>query len=331
MRVGTLPCFLLGETEPPDLTRTFLGGFDARCYRTPLDLVPTTLPLVSISDRATITELARIQEALYNDAAGAAVMLSILLGPDSVVSFVPDSPTSSFSGSLIGISPTQTIVMSSGTTNQQQFAFQFLYGASGPTDYGSFSTNAQWFANATELNNRMVAAGVDLSKPITFVGHSYGGATVNVLAGQILLAHPNAELQIFTTGTPRSGDQRLYDLIETRPIVNVVADGDPVASIPPVGVELYPFFLFAPAPLYAQWQTVAKPRNVLMIDGEGNLREGNPYLLSYSTISQAVMAAIALDPQPVYANHLSGYYYGVLKMHQRWSRVYTNTCRAIPI
>jgi len=316
MRLGSPRCLLEGETDAPDPERTFLGGFDSRCYRTPLDLVPVVQPLVSISDRETMVELAAIQHILYLDAAAAALALSNLLGPDSTVSFVADSPTSSFSGSLIGISPTQVVVMSSGTTNQQQYAFQFLYGATGPTDYGTYSTNAQWFANAAELNTRMTAAGVDLSKPITLVGHSYGGATVNVLAAQILQANPTANLQILTTGTPRSGDQRLYDLIETRPTVNIVADGDPVASIPPVGVELYPFFLFAPAPLYAQWSTIAKPRSVLMIDIDGNLREGNPYLLSYASISNAVMAAIALDPQPVYAPHLSSYYLFVLKKPQ---------------
>jgi len=305
---GNDDCFAMGETGTPP-PRTFINGFDCRCYAPDLLLnTPTVAPLVGLGNRATLATLATIQAELYGDAASAAILLQAFMGPNSVVSFVADSPTSPYSGSLIGISPTQTIVMSSGTTNQQQYAFQLLYGALGPTDYSTYSTNAQWFANAQVLNDRMVAAGVDLSKPITLVGHSYGGATVTVLAAQILQANPTAELQLFTTGSPRAGDQRLYDIVETRPNVNVISAGDPVASVPPVGAELYPFALVAPAPLYAQWATIAKPRVTWIIDDQGNMVQGDNYILSYASIYNAVSAAIALDPQPLYANHLSIYY-----------------------
>jgi len=305
---GNEDCFILGETEPA-LDRVFLNGFDQRCYALDLLLQPPVIaPLIGLGHRPTVAQLASIQEQLYIDAAAAALMLQQLLGDGSSVSFVADSPTSSYSGSLIGISPTQVVVMSSGTTNQQQYAFQLLYGGLGPTDYGTYSTNAQWFANAAVLNDRMVAAGVDLSKPITFVGHSYGGATVTVLAAQVLNAHPGAEIQVLTLGSPRAGDQRLYNLVETRPGVNVVAVGDPVSAIPPVGLELYPWFLLAPSPLYAQWATIAKPRSTWVIDDFGNMVQGDPYLLSYANVYNAALAAIAVDPQPVYANHLASYY-----------------------
>lgn len=268
---------------------------------------------MDVTIRKTQTDLARIQAKLYDDAAAAALLLQAYLGPDSVVSFVADSPTSSIPGSLIGVSPTQTVVIISGTTNQQQFAFQFLYFASGPINYGTMATSAQYWSAANAIDTRMIAAGVTLDKPLTIVGHSYGGAAATVLAGQILVANPDADVSLLTFGAPRAGDQRLYDLVDRIPSAHIVAVGDPVAALPPEGYELYPWFLVAPAPLYAQWSTMAKPKETLLVSPDGTITPGNPSLVNQASVWSAILAALSFDPLPVYAPHLMDYYYDRLK------------------
>jgi len=311
--IGSERCLQFGEIEAPPFDRTFVDGFDRRCYGFELPTVPPFIPLIDVTQRRYQSLLANIQELLYTDAAAAALLLQLLLGPDSVVSFVADSPTDPLSGSLVGISPTQQVVMSSGTTNQQQWTAQLLYGGLGLTSYGMYSTNAQWHNNAIALIARMNAAGIDPTKPLIITGHSYGGATAQVVAAELMIFHPAAPVQLLTFGSPRAGDSRLYALVAELTQVHVAAEGDPLTAIPPVGAELYPFFLFAPAPLYAQWAQVSKPRSVLLLAADGSLRTGDPALVSYANVYNAVFAAIGLDPLPVYASHLMSYYADKIK------------------
>jgi len=201
----------------------------------------------------------------------------------------------------------------SGTTNQQHFAFQFLYFASGPINYGPMSTSAQYWSAANVIGDRMIADGVDLSKPITLVGHSYGGATATVLAAQIRYANPTADLQLVTFGAPRAGDSRLYALTDPLPQVNLAAVNDPVSALPPQGYELYPWFLVAPSPLYNQWATMAKPRSTLILSADGALVPGDPALVTAGSTWSAIQAALAADPLPTYFTHLMGFYAAALK------------------
>lgn len=310
--LGNAECIQLGETQAP-ADRPFYNGFDARCFLTPALVSPPPPPRIDVSQRATMSTLADIQELLYTDAAAAATMLLAYLGEGATVSFVADSPTSVIPGSLIGVSPTQTVVMVSGTTDQQQFAFQFLYFLTGPVDFGNMSTNVQYWAAANAINNRATLAGVDLTKPITLVGHSYGGAAATVLAAQIRFAHPDADIQLMTYGAPRSGDSRMYQLIAGIPQVNLAAVNDPVTALPPQGYELYPWFLVVPAPLYNQWAIVSRPTSVLILQADGTLTQGDPSLVTGGSVWSAIQAALAADPLPIYFTHLMGFYAAALK------------------
>lgn len=314
IRIGSEQCFAFGENDPPPPGRTYHNGFDVRCYGFELPTVPVPVAMVDVTERSWQALLADVQETLYEDAAAAAVMLTNILGPDSTVTFLADSPTSPLSGYLIGISPTQQVVLSSGTTNQQQWTGQLLYGALGPTPYGMYATNAQWQANAQALITAMNVAGVDPAKPLILTGHSYGGATVQVVAAEILIAHPQAPIQLLTFGAPRAGDTRLYAIIHDLPQVHFASVGDPIPAIPPVGVELYPWFLVAPGPLYSQWSSVGKPRAVALLNNDGTVSFGDPYLFSYANAYNAALAGIAADPLPVYAAHLMSYYADRLKL-----------------
>jgi len=310
--IGSADCLILGETEPAS-DRTFVSGFDSRCYLTSLLLPPVRPSRVDVNDGHTQSQLADIQEMLYNDAALAATMLQAFLGPGSTVSYVADG-SGPYSGSLIGISPTQQVIMSSGTTNQQQWAFQLLYAGLGMTDYSTYSTNAQWFANAVVLNDRAVAAGIDLNKPITIVGHSYGGATALVLAGQILTAHPSADLAVLTYGAPRAGDSRLASLLKPIPQANIVAIGDPIGGLPPTGLDLLPFSLFVPGPLFDAYAQVANNGASYILPADGPLVQGDPTFFNWTLVNNAVLAAAIGNPQPTYAAHLMGYYADKLKL-----------------
>lgn len=287
-------------------------GFDSRCYANPLGVPPETIVLTDISQRSIMTRIASFQDLLYTDAAAAAVALQAYMGPDATVSFVADDPSSAIPGSLIGISPREQIVIISGTTTQAQLVFQLLYGIVGVVDYGRYATIAQWQIAADAITTRMNAAGVDLSKPIVLVGHSYGGAVASLIAASIRFSHPTADVSLLTFGAPLPGDQRVADLLRPIRQIHLATTTDPVPASPPTGVWLLPFFLLAPAPLYNRWALVSGDRPITLLDPSGLMVEGQPWIVSFPILSDLATTAIAGAGYPSLPGHEIKYYLQLL-------------------
>lgn len=312
-QIGSDACIQHGERWPLVVITHLVDGFPFGCWAGDTGVPPTRPAQIAVTDRPTAAQLANIADVLYTDAAGAAAMLLNLMGPTATVSFVADSG-STIPGSLIGTSPTQTIVIVSGTSNYQQLALQWLYGTMGITDMGGFSTMSLWFDASSVIADRMNLHGVDTTKPITFVGHSYGGAVGTVLAGRMVYTNPAVDVSILTWGMPRPGDARLYALLQGAPQVHYANEGDPVPALPPTGLELLPFALVVPAPFIQRWEQVQPLPSQVVLAADGTATPTQAPPVNYGVIWAAVNAAVAGTPLGAIFEHQIGVYYDRLKL-----------------
>jgi len=280
-----------------------VNGFDSRCLLTRLNMPAQRGTVVDANVRFDLVQLFNILDRQYVNLTQAVEWMETILGPGATIAGVDNSPTSNVPGTVIGTNATQTIVAISGTTTAQQLATQLGYGAIGIVDYGAFSTLPVWYSSATAIVDRMLAQGIDTSKPITLVGHSYGGALAILIAALIKRANPTADVRIVTAGAPNPGDQRLYDLLAGVPQVHIVNVGDPVPGLPPTGPDLVPWSLIVPSPLYSRWGTVRQLPGRSMLASSGQITVGNPWFYSFSALSGAIPYLVSGASLPLFSEH----------------------------
>jgi len=129
--------------------------------------------------------------------------------------------------------PDFQIVFMLGTQFFGQFWDQTLHSFAGPVSFGPWASSRDWFDNATLVNTTLLAAGFDPDKPITFVGHSRGGATLFVLGRRYLDANPRRDIEILTFGCPKVGNANLIDRTPFRRQRHVANIADIVPNLPP--------------------------------------------------------------------------------------------------
>lgn len=306
--LGSPFCISHGERTPlPIVGREFLNGYDRRCFvGSAGPILPVNNP-ADITDLGTQIDLATISDVFYDNPTAAGILLQTFMGPGAVITVVPNSD-SIYPGSIIGVSATQTVVIVSGTSNFQQFALQWLDGTSGIVDVSGFSTIQLWFDASSVIRDRMNDAGVPVDKPITFVGHSYGGATSAVLTSRILQANPDANIALLTFGMPRPGDSRLIESIRPAIQINYANAADPVPTLPPTAAELPWIVGLVPILLLSKWNQVSPPSNQIILFADGTQTPGNPSLVNYGPTYFALVAAAGGDPiDPIAAHEMKAY------------------------
>lgn len=118
---------------------------------------------------------------------------------------------------------------------------EVMQGILAPTNVGAFGTALLWSQQATRGATALTDEGVNPKSPILTVGHSYGGAAAQVLAGMYRHADPSRIIRYLTFGAPRAGDGRLIDLLgfPTNGVA-MVNTGDLIGAIPPSLVDIVP-------------------------------------------------------------------------------------------
>jgi pimeloyl-ACP methyl ester carboxylesterase len=143
------------------------------------------------------------------------------------------------------------------TQDGETALLEVIEGILGPTNIGPYSTTILWQNQADRGNTALSIEGVNPKSPILCVGHSYGGAAAEVLAGMYRVADPGRVIRYLTFGAPRPGDGRLIDLLglPTRGVA-MANTGDLIASIPPSLVDIIPaqVILGVNIRAWAQWQ-----------------------------------------------------------------------------
>jgi hypothetical protein len=83
-----------------------------------------------------------------------------------------------------------------------------------------------------------------LPASVVLVGHSYGGAAVELLAGRWITERQPAQIQLMTLGAPRAGDSRLSAILDGIIHLRFMNPADPIPAFPPHFDEA-PFAVFA--------------------------------------------------------------------------------------
>lgn len=188
-----------------------------------------------------------------------ATAFRMLLGDDTVVAWVPGiSPLPNIS---IAIRPTFSVVIANGSADFQTLAMQAFATISLPQNFGNFSTYPLWYATGTYIDSALVAAGVDRTKPMMFVGHSYGGVSLDTLAARYHVAQPTLKIRTMSFGAPKPGDQRLQTLLEGTPGISIANAEDIICSLPPDATTTYPVALLNPLQVLSGWNAWVREPN----------------------------------------------------------------------
>jgi len=267
---------------------------------------------MDIFSRDNWIQYADILTRMYSDPDSAETLLQSVLGPQAVISRV-DNSDSPYPGTLIAVHPDYTVVFVSGTTNEGQWALQALTVPGFPVDNGAFSTDGLWYAAAMVIHGRITAAGGDITKPILFVGHSYGGAASSVLVGRYINGGRPGPSSLLTFGMPKPGDIRLANLLAAVPQVHFVDRGDPVPFLPPDLADLAFVLGTVPGLFVASWTTYVKPHGQLLIDDLGEVSGAPTGLLSIANLAKSIAYGVFSDPFALPAAHQMAYYLALFR------------------
>jgi hypothetical protein len=298
--IGSANCVQNGASYPPVVPgRVLEGGWDSRCF------LPGPLPAilaVDIKPRANQAIYAAVLDALYTDPVAAAALLQAFLGPNAVLTTVPNS-SSYLPGSIVAVTPEYSVIVISGSTTPQQRALQALYAGGGPINEGNFATNPVWYAASVEMGIRLNLAGADPSKPVIIVGHSYGGAAGSVLAARLMNQTPGRDVRLLTFGAPKPGDARLANLLRLARQIHIANVGDPVPLLPPNASELWAFWGIAPPDFIAAWLSWSDPGSQLYLRSDGGENESPSGFLPYDLLAPILNDAVLGLPFAPFADH----------------------------
>jgi Lipase (class 3) len=124
-----------------------------------------------------------------------------------------------------------------------------------------------------------------------FLGHSLGGAIVDIVLSLFLQQFDGAPVSCFTYGAPRPGNQDFADAI-VGVVTRVENDDDPICALPPP-IWAGPGSNW-PIPGPPPFATYVHPGNAVTVDAAGNVTPGsNPM----STLAAAALIATSNVPQ----------------------------------
>jgi hypothetical protein len=103
------------------------------------------------------------------------------------------------------------------------FSSSLLAGRS----FGGFASAPAMALTAANVLNRIMAL-VDNATPVLIAGHSWGGATGELVAGHLATAQPERDVQAISFGSPMPSNQRLAAVARGREWVDYGRPDDPV-------------------------------------------------------------------------------------------------------
>lgn len=306
--IGSAECLARGERFPLAVVPQLVGGFDSRCYAAPPPAFPVFITDIDILGRPVATTFASVLDLMGSNPVAAEAILQAYLGPTATIQNIPND-TGPFPGTLVAVTPNYNVVVITGTSNYQQLALQVMFTGGGPTDFGQFSTNALWFAAATVVNNRILAAGGDPDKPTIFVGHSYGGAVASVLTARWIQFNPGRDVRLLTYGMPRPGDSRLVDLLKPLTQRHFANVSDPVPGTAPGVGELLGVPVAVPLPFLDRWNQMKPPPGQVQLAQDGTITDTQASTLGIADATVIATQVILGLPVPPFAAHEAKEYF----------------------
>lgn len=223
---------------------------------------------VGVSHPAVLYSLAVGIETLRleNDVATDVVFETMLGSPHTFRFLYPNNLL--FPNVAVGWNERQVIVFIDGTQSWHQLFVLIIGAALAPIPVGGFAFHPIAANMGVAIHIWMLAQGVPLDLPITFAGHSLGGALAHYLEAKERLLRPDRQSAAITFGAPKMGDAAMSTLLAGH-TYNLRTSADPVPNLPP-DVSFSGFLRIPiPTPLGLAWSGYQKiePSYNLRING----------------------------------------------------------------
>ena len=206
-------------------------------------------------------------------------------------------------GTWAAVSDDTLYIFSSGSSNYQQLALQAAASFAGPTLCGNVKTSTFWCNSYTDLWVRVFAYNLPDRPKVICAGHSYGGVMAALFASQIKNQNPGKDVSLITYGCPCPGDAAFADSLWNIKAVHLVNRGDPVASIPPAGLQ-FNLVSFLLNPLQAlAWRLWVPLRNRTAVDEDGSYRWVSDIAADLAVIQVLTEQLAAGDTPAPFAAH----------------------------
>lgn len=314
--VGSAACIRDGEQIPADPAE-LINGYPPLCYvplppppeppPPPENGLPSFLTASAFYRCQTQRIWARVLDWLYeDDATSITTALTAFFTVPVTITINP--VVGNYPATVIVVHPQFLCVVADGTRNAQQLAMQGFQSLGGPTNHGSYSTVGLWQQASAHIHAQINAAGVNDTRPVFLVGHSYGAAAVLVLAARYRFWDSGRTILYLTFGCPKPGDSRLSGFLESCEGQCMANDNDPITSIPPDLATAGAVSVLLPLVDWtglAQWTRA--PFQVVQYSN-GALSPGAPVFLDFSTLfGMAQRLTLGQDPTAILGHGISEY------------------------
>jgi len=305
--VGSADCIEHGDKEGlaviNDVSAACSPILPGPCYA-PLS---ETHALTDVQDCVFAKTSADIITLAYTDLATAEAAAAAYLGDDAVVTSF-EQPHALIPAGVIAIKEDTCVLWLTGTTTQEQLATQALYFGFGPISFGPYSAGALYQAAALVIADQLTAAGVAACPRVILVGHSYGGAVVDVLTAIMLLADEDRDVHLLTLAAPQPGDERLFQLIRFVDQRHYANERDPIPYLPPRGLTFHELVPIIGPALGLLWRQFHRPPNTTMILQDGAFVEFEEANFPNDLIHVAARVIAEARAMPSFVNHKTEWY-----------------------
>lgn len=289
-----------------------VNGFDERCFvisHPGVELDIDTFLRPDVTDCCWQRFLARLLDLLTDSIPGDLAKFELAVSqmwPDYILNIFDDGSAVDRFAWLVGAR--FQIVFRLGTQSWQELITQSFHLNIPSSNMGAFSTSRDWFDLASDQLDQLNDAGWNPNKPITFVGHSKGGAVQWILARRMLEDNPDRDIECLTFGIPKVGDARMVELGGINRARHVIHVLDPIPLLPPNPL-LWPLlevaFAWLDVHLFGTWQNFP----VYQITGVGFGNEMRPAgnLALETVIAWITRLRLGLAIDPVAQHELTSY------------------------
>lgn len=206
------------------------------------------------------------------------------------------------------VSDSWTAFVLDGTSNFQEVVLQAFAFALPPQNFGIIGTAGLWYQAGSYVLQHLATDGLEPHHRVMCVGHSYGGATAQVIAARLRHADQDRGINFLTLGSPKIGDTSFVDLVRACRGWNIAAVDDPIPVLPPDARELVWLLPRIAWPAMTNWGFWKRPPNQVFMDHNGILFTRDAWFLDSQTLLSIVEALFHRQQISPFSAHASAEY-----------------------
>lgn len=209
--------------------------------------------------------------------------------PDTPRSVVVLPQDTTISNGVIIAADNYVFILIGGTDGTQVPGLINAWANPSPNPLIARGANDWWQAAAQRFINAM-PAGIPRNADYYLAGHSYGAATVEVIASWLLNNRIGNSLNVWTFGAPRPGTDVFQSRVSTLNLWRYFTDTDPVPEVPPHTPEAPILHFFLPNNLALGVNRQVQVGGGIRVDPMGNFTFTNDQTLPLSINEPSLLA-----------------------------------------